>query len=123
MKIKLKLNGKGKGRETRHSLRLSKMGFQNGPRIPFFPFLLWWNLRGFVFFLLFPFFLGICYLVDILTLNVFYSFFFYLPTVGVTTNGWTVFFSKRYDGGFAQRNCCDFPSEEDKQDTKSVLTE
>jgi hypothetical protein len=50
----------------------------------------------------------------------FYSFFFNLPTVGVTTNGWTVFFSIRYDGGFAQRRCCDFPSDEEYQQLKSV---
>jgi hypothetical protein len=41
------------------------------------------------------------------------SFFFNLPTVGITTNGWTVFFSIRYDRGFAQRSSCDFPSEEE----------
>jgi hypothetical protein len=123
MKIKLKLIGKGKGRETRHSLRLSEMGFKMGLKYLFFLFSFGGTLQGIFVFPPFSFFMGICYLVDILTLNMFNSFFFNLPTVGVTTNGWTVFFSIRYDGGFAQRSCCDFPSEEEKQDTKSVLTE
>jgi hypothetical protein len=38
------------------------------------------------------------------------SFFFNLPTVGFTTNGWTVFFSIQLERGFAQRSNCDFPS-------------
>jgi hypothetical protein len=38
------------------------------------------------------------------------QFFLNLPTVGLTTNGWTVFFSKQYERGFAQRRNCDFSS-------------